>query len=125
MGGRYSLTTRIDQLLPRLKELLPEGLVEAHQARLQARPGEPLLIQRADQGQLEISSDRWGLVPSWLKDTTSHSRPINARSETVASKPFFRGAWRHRRSLIPVDGFDEWRPLAAQAPQKTSARNQP
>lgn len=125
MCGRYSLTTTLDQLLPRLKGPLPENLLETYQPRLQVRPGEPLLIQRADQGQVEVSPARWGLVPSWLNDTSSHSRPINARSETVANKPFFRGPWRHRRCLIPADGFYEWRPTADQAPQKRPARKQP
>ncbi len=64
-------------------------------------------------------------MPSYLKDTSSHSRPINAHSETVASKPFFRVPWRHCRCLIPADGFYEWRPPAAQGPQKRSARKQP
>ena len=49
-------------------------------------------------------------MPSWLKDTRGKSRPINARSETVSQKPFFRSPWRHHRCLLPADGFYEWRP---------------
>jgi putative SOS response-associated peptidase YedK len=48
------------------------------------------------------------LVPDWCPDPRARRRPINARSETVGEKPFFRGAWRHRRALIPADGFYEW-----------------
>ena len=51
---------------------------------------------------------RWGLVPSWAKDTTGGARMINARAETVAVKPAFRAAFARRRCLIPADGYYEW-----------------
>jgi putative SOS response-associated peptidase YedK len=51
----------------------------------------------------------WGLVPSWAKDVSMGSRMINARAETVASKPSFRHALKKRRCLIPADGFYEWK----------------
>ena len=57
----------------------------------------------------EIVMVRWGLVPAWSKDTAMGSRLINARAETVAEKPSFRGAYKSRRCLIPADGFYEWR----------------
>lgn len=51
---------------------------------------------------------RWGLLPSWVKDPKEFSTMINARAETAAEKPSFRAAMRHRRCLIPADGFIEW-----------------
>ncbi len=50
MGGRYSLTTPLDQLLQRLRGSLPPSLVEHDLPRSQVRPGEPLLLQRLEQG---------------------------------------------------------------------------
>jgi putative SOS response-associated peptidase YedK len=51
----------------------------------------------------------WGLVPFWTKDVSIGSRMINARVETVASKPSFRNAFKKRRCLIPAGGFYEWK----------------
>jgi putative SOS response-associated peptidase YedK len=51
---------------------------------------------------------RWGLVPPWAKDLAIARRLINARSETVATKPAFQAAFRHRRCLVPADGSFEW-----------------
>jgi putative SOS response-associated peptidase YedK len=115
MCGRFSLTTAIDQLLPRLQGPLPPQLAEHYAPRPLIRPGEPLLIQRQQQGQLEVAFALWGLLPAWVKDPAdprpsaqrSLQRPINARSETVAEKASFRGPWRHHRCLIPADAFHE------------------
>jgi putative SOS response-associated peptidase YedK len=56
-----------------------------------------------------LMSFRWGLVPWWSKDAKSGSRLFNARSESVATKPSFREAFRERRIIVPADGFYEWR----------------
>ena len=56
--------------------------------------------------QLRIA--RWGLVPSWATDPKIGSRLINARVETLASKPAFRKAFAARRCLLPADGYYEW-----------------
>ena len=56
----------------------------------------------------ELRVVRWGLVPSWAKDISIGSRLINARAETVDSKPAFRQAFAKRRCLLPADGFYEW-----------------
>lgn len=60
---------------------------------------------------------RWGLEPPWSQGRATGPRLINARSETVLDKPAFRDAFRHRRCLIPADGFYEW--------QKREGRSRP
>jgi len=51
----------------------------------------------------------WGLVPFWAKDVSIGNKLINARAETVDTKPSFRNAFKARRCLIPADGFYEWK----------------
>ena len=107
MCGRYSLTARLDQLLPRLKGPPPAGLAEHYRPRPLIRPGEPLLIQRQEHGRPEVALALWGLLPAWVKEPGAAHRPINARSESVAEKASFRGPWRQRRCLLPADAFFE------------------
>ncbi len=65
----------------------------------------------------EISSLKWGLVPSWAKDDSIGSKLINARAETLSEKPSFREAFRSRRCIIPASGFYEWQKTAKGAKQ--------
>jgi putative SOS response-associated peptidase YedK len=62
------------------------------------------------EGQRDLVILRWGLVPHWSKAPDSRYSMINARAETVHQKPAYRDAFRHRRCLIPADGFYEWKP---------------
>lgn len=55
-----------------------------------------------------VRNFRWGLVPRWAKDPKVGSRMINARAETLAEKPSFKGLLRSRRLLVPMGGFYEW-----------------
>ncbi len=59
-------------------------------------------------GQLVLTSLRWGLVPFWAKDPKVGARMINARAETIAEKSAFAQSFEQRRCLIPADGFYEW-----------------
>lgn len=53
----------------------------------------------------------WGLIPSWSKDPSIGNKLINARGETLAEKPSFRGGFKYKRCLILADGFFEWKAL--------------
>jgi len=115
MCGRYSLTTPPEAM----RDLFGVETLLNMPARYNIAPTQtaPVVRRRADDGDREMATMRWGLIPSWAKDMTMAARMINARSETVAEKPSFRRAYRQRRCLVPSDGFYEW--------QKTDDGKQP
>jgi putative SOS response-associated peptidase YedK len=82
----------------------------AAEPRYNVAPTQPVLaIRRGDNGKRELVLLRWGLVPAWSKGPDNRYSMINARAESVSSKPAYRNAFRHRRCLIPAEGFYEWK----------------
>ena len=80
-------------------------------ARYNVAPGQDVAAVRSGDGSRRLSMLRWGLIPGWSGKPDIGYRLINARAETVSSKPAFRAAYRSRRCLIPADGFYEWERL--------------
>ncbi len=106
MCARYSLTSPPEAV----RALFDAPGVDDFPPRYNIAPSQPVLIARSSfKGSPELQLVRWGLIPSWLRDPATLRSPlINARAETVAEKPAFRGPLRHRRCLIPTTGFYEW-----------------
>ncbi len=81
----------------------------------------PIVVQRRGDdetsGHRELRAARWGLIPHWAKDPSIGSRMINARMETVATKPSFRSAFAARRALVPASGYYEWYKTQGKAKQ--------
>jgi putative SOS response-associated peptidase YedK len=123
MCGRYASARKRQDLLEEFRidrDQVPDDLqpdynvaptkpVYAVLTRSQREPGEGGEPE-AGAGDVarELRVVRWGLVPFWAKDPSIGSRMINARVETVDSKPAFRRAFAKRRCLLPADGFYEW-----------------
>ena len=69
----------------------------------------PIVRRKKGDRRNELAIARWGLIPHWAKDAKIAYSTINARSETAASKPAFRDAFKRRRCLVVADGFYEWK----------------
>ena len=105
MCARYTLTTSAEQLA-RQFWLSQHPLIEP---RYNIAPTQSVAVVVADrEARTDCRMMRWGLIPSWAKDMAFGSRTINARSETVTTRPAYRAAIRSRRCLIPADGYYEW-----------------
>jgi putative SOS response-associated peptidase YedK len=77
-------------------------------------PTDPVDVVTERDGKRDFGPMRWGLIPYWWSKSPKELRAatFNARAETVADKPFFRGAFRRTRCLIPASGYYEWQHTA-------------
>lgn len=71
-------------------------------------PTDDVVVVDSASGARRLRKMRWGFIPHWYKKPTDGPLLINARSDTLATKPAFRNAARQRRCLIPATGFYEW-----------------
>ena len=107
MCGRFTLHSRLNLLLQQFAiEAGPDLAPRYNIAPTQLAP----VVRVPNVGvPRQMVALRWGLVPFWAKDLAIGNRMINARAETVASKPSFRSAFKKRRCLVPTDGYYEWK----------------
>jgi len=105
MCGRYTNRFTWKELHERLDLI---GTPLNLRPRYNVAPSQDVAVVRASNAGRTLAMLRWGLIPGWARDPTIGHKLINARSETAAEKPSFRSAFRHRRCLIPADGFYEW-----------------
>jgi len=106
MCGRFALCT-------------PPGTITQHfnisvqlecAPRYNIAPGQEIItIRQTEKDNRKTAYARWGLIPPWAKEEKIGYKMINARAETLFDKPSFSAAARHRRCLIPVSGFYEWK----------------
>ncbi|RMG99032.1 MAG: SOS response-associated peptidase [Deltaproteobacteria bacterium] len=104
--GRITLTIPDALALASALGVEPHEIPADYRPRYNIAPGQFHIVGLG--GSPRIRSARWGLVPHWAKDETIARHTVNARAETVARKPAFRGAFRKRRCVVVTDGFYEW-----------------
>jgi putative SOS response-associated peptidase YedK len=106
MCGRYVITSAADALRALFATGNPPPNIEA---TWNAAPTQdlPVVRRHPETGLRHLDLLSWGFLPRWAKSLKDR-RPINARSEGVASSSLFRDAFARRRCLVPVDAFYEW-----------------
>lgn len=117
--GRVDIHTPPAQLARALEAQLAAGVDPDGRPSWNVGPirAVPTLVADDDH-QKVLDLFRWGLVPHWAKDPKVGYKMINARAETVASKPAYRQALQRRRCLVVVDGFFEWAVLDPAQPKQ-------
>tara|TARA_R110002095_G_scaffold149662_1_gene129371 strand:- start:1903 stop:2589 length:687 start_codon:yes stop_codon:yes gene_type:complete len=90
--------------------------------RFNIGPSQPVLAITSSQFGFQATHFQWGLIPGWLKNPAPGQAMINARSETAATKPAFKNAFRYRRCLIPANGFYEWKSTGNRSKQAMCIR---
>ncbi len=108
MCGRYSFW-----LSPsKLKEFFDLFRADDFPPRYNIAPTQTVPVVRVDaEGQRVANNLRWGLLPFWAKSKAEGSKMINCRSETAATKPAFRHAFKKQRCIVPASGFFEWQEI--------------
>jgi putative SOS response-associated peptidase YedK len=70
-------------------------------------PGQFLPVVINNKGN-KVMLMRWGLVPTWAGIMGRQLNLINARAESITTKPTFRKPFQRQRCLVPASGFFEW-----------------
>lgn len=103
MCGRYTLRNPAA-----LAEAFELEALPALAPRYNIAPSQEVPIIRFTPTGRRLELARWGLIPAWAREPAGGYATINARAETVDTKPSFRGPFRRQRCIVPADGFYEW-----------------
>jgi len=107
MCGRYTIGVPLEELM--LRYHIDMTGIRFFAPRYNVAPGQPVPAVLHDGSRYRLGELRWGLVPEWAADDKLAYRTINARAETIADKPAFRGPFQRKRCVLPADSFYEWK----------------
>lgn len=122
MCGRYAISKLPEELIEEF-EITAGHTGKVLPADWNISPTKEIYVIRNNQeAKRELANLSWGLIAPWSKSTEdaikSQSSAINARTETVESKPTFKNAFKYHRCLIPATGYYEWATELGRYPSK-------
>jgi len=106
MCGRYVSVSSTTILVDRFT--IDEVRITEKEPVYNVAPTLEMPLVAVSRGRRVLDQVRWGLVPSWAKDLSIGSKQINARAESITTKPAYKRAFVKRRAIVPADGFYEW-----------------
>jgi putative SOS response-associated peptidase YedK len=106
MCGRFTITHPNEALAALFDAVPGNDLPES--PRYNICPTHPVAVVTSEAGVRRLRAMRWGFLPAWYRTPSDGPLIINARSDTIATKPAFREAVRQRRCIVPASGFYEW-----------------
>ena len=104
MWSRFSLAEERDFLAARLG--VSANALANYRPRYNIAPQQEHFIVTTEHESRKLTPARWGLVTN--PDQGRSRYLINARAETLDSRPSFAEAFAQRRCVIPASGFYEW-----------------
>jgi putative SOS response-associated peptidase YedK len=104
MCGRYTSTPRRDKLAKLFEALVTD---RERDESYNVSPQSDVYVVLDDGEARKVDMLRWGFVPGWAKDIKIGNRMINARADSVTTSNAYKGAFKRRRAILPVDGFYE------------------
>lgn len=105
MCGRFSLVAPLKEIALRFDARTVE---DQWKPRYNIAPGQPVLTVISEKDRNSLVFMTFGFVPHWAREKPTGYTMINAKAETIAEKPSYRDSFKHKRCIIPADGFYEW-----------------
>lgn len=105
MCGRFSFTSTKEKVEQALQITLGQKLQKSYNIA----PTQRAYVVTNEHPK-HLQAYHWGLIPHWADEAKLTGKLINARSESISSKPSFRIPIRQKRCLVLADSFYEWKP---------------
>tara|TARA_B100000609_G_scaffold179481_1_gene159340 strand:+ start:368 stop:1063 length:696 start_codon:yes stop_codon:yes gene_type:complete len=109
MCGRKTLTMSKKAIVEEL--MVDEWQVKDYTPSYNIAPTQHSLVLVKERGYNIVKSMRWGLIPVWSKNELYGSKMINARLETVTTKPSFKNLIPKNRCIVLSNGYYEWKKI--------------
>ena len=107
MCGRKTLSMSKREIIEQL--MVDEWQVEDYKPSYNIAPTQNSVVMVQERGYNIVRSMRWGLIPAWSKNKLYGSKMINARIETVTTKPSFKNLIPKNRCIVLSNGYYEWK----------------
>ena len=110
MCGRFTYRLTWEEIVRLYWLTLDIGRRRNLQPRYNVCPTTDIDTVISRRGRRQLMTTRSGLIPFWWNKPLDELRGaiLNARAETVMTKPFFREPFQRSRCLIPMSGYYEW-----------------